>query len=199
MTVLVVTADVDVSPNSNEISDVIWADKEQIQRMMDGEGEWGDEVISPWFRLLWNNIIEPNGYEPSLLTKIVENDIIYCGEVDMSGNPVNPGQSLLSALSEHRERVESEIMVSLSKMTQERLFGAMTHLFKGGGKRLRAILPRLVGEAIGGQNDGHYTLGASIEIIHNFTLIHDDIIDQDPIRRGLDAVHVAYDLSLIHI
>ena len=191
--VLVVTADVDVSPNSNEISDVIWADKEQIQRMMDGEGEWGDEVISPWFRLLWNNIIEPNGYEPSLLTKIVEKDIIYCGEVDMSGNPVNPGQSLLSALSEHRERVESEIMVSLSKMTQERLFGAMTHLFKGGGKRLRAILPRLVGEAIGGQHDGHYTLGASIEIIHNFTLIHDDIIDQDPIRRGLDAVHVAYD------
>ena len=35
--------------------------------------------------------------------------------------------------------------------------------------------------------------GASIEIIHNFTLVHDDIMDQDPIRRGLDAVHVAYD------
>ena len=69
----------------------------------------------------------------------------------------------------------------------------MTPLFKGGGKRLRAILPRLVGEAVGGANDGHYTLGASIEIIHNFTLIHDDIIDQDPIRRGLDAVHVQYD------
>jgi geranylgeranyl diphosphate synthase type I len=51
----------------------------------------------------------------------------------------------------------------------------------------------LVGEAVGVANDGHYTLGASIEIIHNFTLIHDDIIDQDPIRRGLDAVHVAYD------
>ena len=69
----------------------------------------------------------------------------------------------------------------------------MTHLFMGGGKRLRAILPRLVGEAVGGANNGHYTLGASIEIIHNFTLIHDDIIDQDPIRRGLDAVHVAFD------
>jgi geranylgeranyl diphosphate synthase type I len=78
-------------------------------------------------------------------------------------------------------------------MEQEKLHGAMTHLFKGGGKRLRAILPRLVGEAVGGANEGHYTLGASIEIIHNFTLIHDDIIDQDPIRRGLDAVHVEYD------
>jgi geranylgeranyl diphosphate synthase type I len=69
----------------------------------------------------------------------------------------------------------------------------MTHLFTGGGKRLRAILPRLVGEAVGDANNGHYTLGACIEIIHNFTLVHDDIMDQDPIRRGLPAVHIAYD------
>ena len=80
-------------------------------------------------------------------------------------------------------------------MKQERLHGAMTHLFSGGGKRLRATLPRLVGEAVGEAHEGHYTLGASIEIIHNFTLVHDDLMDQDPIRRGLDAVHVAYDDS----
>ena len=111
----------------------------------------------------------------------------------MEGESIIPGQVLLDALSDHRERVEWEIMKSLGKMEQNNLHGAMTHLFKGGGKRLRAILPRLVGEAVGGANEGHYTLGASIEIIHNFTLIHDDIIDQDPIRRGLDAVHVQYD------
>jgi len=71
----------------------------------------------------------------------------------------------------------------------------MKHLFTGGGKRLRATLPRLVGEAVGTAHEGHYTLGASIEIIHNFTLVHDDLMDQDPIRRGSDAVHVAYDDS----
>ena len=54
-------------------------------------------------------------------------------------------------------------------------------------------MPRLVGDAVGHGHEGHYTLGACIEIIHNFTLVHDDIMDQDPIRRGLDAVHVAYD------
>ena len=123
----------------------------------------------------------------------INNDITYCGEVDMEGESIIPGQVLLDALSDHRERVEWEIMKSLGKMEQNNLHGAMTHLFKGGGKRLRAILPRLVGEAVGDANEGHYTLGASIEIIHNFTLIHDDIIDQDPIRRGLDAVHVQYD------
>ena len=191
--VLLARADVEVNPNENEISDIIWSDHSQIQRMMDGEGEWENELVSPWFRLLWENFIEPNGSDPTLMADFVIEEIVYCGEVDLGGNSVTPGNNLLTALSTHRELVEAEIMESLSKMTQERLHGAMTHLFKGGGKRLRAIIPRLVAEAIGGENDGHYTLGASIEIIHNFTLIHDDIIDQDPIRRGLDAVHVAYD------
>ena len=71
----------------------------------------------------------------------------------------------------------------------------MSHLFKGGGKRLRAMLPMLVGQAVGRGHEGHYVLGACIEIIHNFTLVHDDIMDQDPVRRGLRAVHVEFDDS----
>ena len=191
--IMIVHADTEVNHNENEISDVLWADSFEISRMMDGDGDWGDEVIAPWFRLIWEKFAIPNDCDPYAMASSINGDIIYCGEVNMDGESVNPGQTLLDALSDHRVRVEREIMESLGKMAQKNLHGAMTHLFKGGGKRLRAILPRLVGEAVGGANDGHYTLGASIEIIHNFTLIHDDIIDQDPIRRGLDAVHVEYD------
>ena len=103
------------------------------------------------------------------------------------------GKELKEALGKHKDVVEKEIMTSMNKIKQNRLHGAMTHLFAGGGKRYRAILPRLVGEATGAAHDGHYTLGSSIEIIHNFTLVHDDIMDQDPIRRGLNAVHIEYD------
>ena len=191
--IMVVQADATTDHNLNEISEVLWADPNEVKRMMDGQGNWQDQVIAPWFRLIWENYIIPNDGDFTSMTSKINDVITYCGEVGMDGRPVNPGQTLLDALSGHREKVEGEIMASLSKMKQENLHGAMTHLFKGGGKRLRAILPRLVGEAVGGANDGHYTLGASIEIIHNFTLIHDDIIDQDPIRRGLDAVHVEYD------
>jgi len=191
--IMVVHAETEINHNENEISDVLWADSLEICRMMDGDGDWGDEVIAPWFRLIWDKFAIPHDSDPYAMANSINKDIIYCGEVDMNGESVNPGQTLLDALSNHRDRVEKEIMKSLGKMEQKNLHGAMTHLFKGGGKRLRAILPRLVGEAVGGANDGHYTLGASIEIIHNFTLIHDDIIDQDPIRRGLDAVHVEYD------
>jgi geranylgeranyl diphosphate synthase type II len=96
-------------------------------------------------------------------------------------------------LSQHREVVEEIIHENLSKIQQERLRGAMSHLFTGGGKRLRAIMPRLVGEAVGNGHQGHYTLGACIEIIHNFTLVHDDIMDQDSIRHGQKTVHNKWD------
>lgn len=191
--ILVVSADAAVNHNQNEISEVKWVDSDEIDQIFSGEGEWSNQLIAPWFRIIWENFAIPNQCDPDVMKKLSSSDILYCGEVDMSGDSLQPGHKLLDALSGHTERVESEIMESLSKMRQNTLYGAMTHLFKGGGKRLRAILPRLVGEAVGDANDGHYTLGASIEIIHNFTLIHDDIIDQDPIRRGLDAVHVAYD------
>jgi len=191
--IMVVNADTDADHNENEISDVLWVEPSEISSMMDRSGDWEEEVIAPWFRLIWENFAIPHDCEPFTMASSINEDIIYCGEVNMDGDAVNPGQSLLDALADHRKRVEDEIMQSLGKMKQKNLHGAMTHLFKGGGKRLRAILPRLVGEAVGGANEGHYTLGASIEIIHNFTLIHDDIIDQDPIRRGLDAVHVEYD------
>ena len=75
------------------------------------------------------------------------------------------------------------------KDAEPRLGGAMMHLIEGGGKRLRAVLPSLVGEAVGNHHSGHHDLGAAIEIIHNFTLVHDDIMDNDPIRRGRPAAY----------
>ena len=104
-----------------------------------------------------------------------------------------PGQALMSALESHKEAVENRIISALSKSNNERLRAAMMHLIEGGGKRLRAILPWLVADALGGSHDGLYDLGASIEIIHNFTLVHDDIMDNDSIRRGRPAVHVEFD------
>ena len=188
--VLLVKADVEVTPNPNEIAEVRWVDLELLDQIMDGV-ESGDMVIAPWFRKI-HTLYFMDNYDEILEYSDVMADICRCGELQMNPNNT-PGQSLLDALSSHRDIVEGVIMASLGKMKQERLHCAMTHLFAGGGKRLRAILPRLVGEAVGEAHEGHYTLGASIEIIHNFTLVHDDIMDQDPIRRGLDAVHVAYD------
>ncbi|MBP51241.1 MAG: hypothetical protein CMA68_04100 [Euryarchaeota archaeon] len=191
--------DLHVEPNPNEISETRWLHIGDVWDMVSGKEPvhsdtdiWKDEAVAPWFKLLWKEFLLQQVPE---LPPSPREGVVSFGEVDMDGNSVVPGQNLMAAIGTHREHVESVIMESLSKMKQERLHGAMRHLFTGGGKRLRATLPRLVGEAVGKAHEGHYTLGASIEIIHNFTLVHDDLMDQDPIRRGLDAVHVAYDDS----
>jgi len=189
--VLIVRASPELSINENEIMDTRWLTHEEINQMLEGENEWKNSIIAPWFRMIWKHFIEP--YYPDMEALIDSNTskIINCGRLSI--NSKSEGMELKSALGKHKIVVEKEIMKSMDKIRQERLHGAMTHLFTGGGKRFRAILPRLVGEATGSAHEGHYTLGSSIEIIHNFTLVHDDIMDQDPIRRGLNAVHVEYD------
>lgn len=189
--VLIVRASPELSINENEIMDTRWLTHEEINQMLEGEDEWKNSIIAPWFRMIWKHFIEPHYPDMEALVNSNTPKIINCGRLSI--NSKSEGLELKSALGKHKIIVEKEIMKSMDKIRQERLHGAMTHLFTGGGKRFRAILPRLVGEATGSANQGHYTLGSSIEIIHNFTLVHDDIMDQDPIRRGLNAVHVEYD------
>lgn len=189
--VLIVRASPSLSINRNEIKDTKWLNHQEIIEMLEGENEWKDAIVAPWFRMIWKHFIEPHYPNMDALLSSNSDKIVNCGRLSI--NKKSDSNALKSALSKHKEIVEEEIMKSMNKIRQERLHGAMTHLFSGGGKRYRAILPRLVGEAIGNAHDGHYTLGSSIEIIHNFTLVHDDIMDQDPIRRGLNAVHVEYD------
>ena len=58
----------------------------------------------------------------------------------------------------------------------------------GGGKRLRPLLCGLVFEALGGDGARVTSVGAAVELLHNFTLIHDDIADQDPRRHHRPTV-----------
>tara|TARA_Y100001936_G_scaffold27612_1_gene25906 strand:- start:11070 stop:12758 length:1689 start_codon:yes stop_codon:yes gene_type:complete len=190
--VLIVEADCEVDFNRNEIQSVDWLDNDSLIQMMERNGRWKSQLIAPWFEAIFNNFLESGDFTIDGIISNINSEIIRCGELSVQ-HPENSASNVLAALGQHKEVVEGIIQENLSKIQQERLRGAMSHLFTGGGKRLRAIMPRLVGDAVGNGHQGHYTLGACIEIIHNFTLVHDDIMDQDPIRRGLDAVHVAYD------
>ncbi len=61
-----------------------------------------------------------------------------------------------------------------------------------GGKRLRPVLALLCAEAFGGQYTGAIDAAVCVEVFHNFTLLHDDIMDAAPTRRGRDTVHVRW-------
>jgi geranylgeranyl diphosphate synthase, type I len=69
------------------------------------------------------------------------------------------------------------------------LYKASRHLVDAGGKRLRPSMLLIAAEATGGDPMALVSAAVSIELIHNFTLIHDDIMDNANIRRGRPSVH----------
>jgi geranylgeranyl diphosphate synthase type I len=75
----------------------------------------------------------------------------------------------------------------------EELYSAGRHLVDAGGKRLRPCMLLLAAEAVGGDPKAVVPAAVSIELVHNFTLIHDDIMDNATTRRGRPAVHVKWD------
>jgi len=106
--------------------------------------------------------------------------------------PDAEGADLITSIMEVKPLIEGRIEKSLKASRHERLGNAMMHLIEGGGKRMRATLPWLVGKAVGDTHSGLLDIGAAIETVHNFTLVHDDIMDDDELRRGRNAVHVEY-------
>lgn len=99
-------------------------------------------------------------------------------------------------LRSEREAVE----VALARLLPddawpERLHRAMAHAVFAGGKRIRPILTRLAHRAAGGDPDAVTDAACGLELIHTYSLIHDDLpaFDDDVLRRGRPTVHVAFD------
>jgi geranylgeranyl pyrophosphate synthase len=63
------------------------------------------------------------------------------------------------------------------------------------GKRIRPILTMLSCDALGGKIDDSINVAIAIELLHNFTLVHDDIMDQDNLRHGQPTVHNKWDVA----
>jgi len=131
-------------------------------------------------------------------------------------------EAVTAAIEARRERVNEAIETDLPITEPERLYEASRYILDAGGKRLRPTVSLLVAEALCdvpplsadyrqfptlGDTDGDsegttghdeidlMTAVVSLEVIQSFTLIHDDIMDDDDLRRGVPAVHREYDVE----
>jgi len=77
----------------------------------------------------------------------------------------------------------------------ERLISAMRHAALGGGKRLRPFLVTETAALFGGAREGALLAGCALELLHCYSLVHDDLpaMDDDDLRRGKPTVHKAFD------
>ncbi|MAV78245.1 MAG: hypothetical protein CMA15_05110 [Euryarchaeota archaeon] len=192
--VIVLCADVEINPNPNEVANVMWVDYEAMETML-VENREANDAIAPWFRCIAARIMKPSWWEHSNDQKALSglaDDLIHdMGDVTHM-LPGAEGADLITSIMEVKPLIEERIENSLKASRHERLGNAMMHLIEGGGKRMRATLPWLVGKAVGDTHSGLLDIGAAIETVHNFTLVHDDIMDDDDLRRGRNAVHVEF-------
>jgi geranylgeranyl diphosphate synthase, type II len=74
----------------------------------------------------------------------------------------------------------------------QKLYNAAQHLLTLGGKRIRPVMCLMGNEMFAEINKDAFHVATAMELFHNFTLIHDDIMDRAPLRRGMETVHTKF-------
>ena len=99
-------------------------------------------------------------------------------------------------LKQSASKVDSFIYEILKPRRPKALYDAARYIIEAGGKRLRPYLVLKSCELVGGDAEDAIPFAAALEILHNFTLIHDDIMDNDDLRRGVSTVHARWGLPI---
>jgi geranylgeranyl diphosphate synthase type I len=102
---------------------------------------------------------------------------------------------LFAEIEKRTKHVDDGIKTYLPVTQPEELYKATRYLPDAGGKRLRPAVLMFATEAVGGNSDSVIPAAVAVELVHNFTLIHDDIMDCDDVRRGMPALHVKWGSS----
>lgn len=95
-------------------------------------------------------------------------------------------------LQVRRNRIDSHLESVLDEVTPDELADAVRHVSLTGGKRVRPVVTVLVCEAAGGDLDDALDFAVGIELVHTASLVIDDIIDDAPLRRGVESAWAAY-------
>ncbi len=97
------------------------------------------------------------------------------------------------------QKYQSHFIAHLNKFSLARepkqLYDPVQYILKLGGKRLRPMLTLMTTDCFGGEISNALDASLAIELFHNFSLIHDDIMDKAPLRRGKQTVHEKWDIN----
>jgi len=94
-----------------------------------------------------------------------------------------------------RKKINKILSASLKKRKPASLYEPGSYILNSGGKRLRPLLVLLSSKAVGGKFEKVYNAAAAVEMLHNFTLVHDDIMDNAEKRRGRLTLHKMFNHS----
>lgn len=101
---------------------------------------------------------------------------------------------LTTYIKNQAEKIDNRLEYHLNLLNKSVVTDAMTYSVKNGGKRIRPFLALEFAKACGGDLETALDFGCAIEMIHTYSLIHDDLpcMDNDDIRRGKPSCHIAF-------
>jgi geranylgeranyl diphosphate synthase type I len=123
------------------------------------------------------------------MRQVIETYDLLTSNINIGKNLPQVHKCTKMSLSEKARLVDQFIPEILPIIDNDGLNCAMCYLLDAGGKRLRPAAMLFAAEAVGGQSENVLPAAVALELIHNFTLIHDDIMDEADIRRGIPSVH----------
>lgn len=97
--------------------------------------------------------------------------------------------SMIHTAEQIRQKIEEAIAMLHLEGNPPLLYQPIRYAMSQGGKRLRPVLLMMAAEMYGADTGKSIWPALGLEVFHNFTLVHDDIMDQSPIRRGVDTVY----------
>lgn len=100
--------------------------------------------------------------------------------------------TFFTSVQDQLNYIEQRIRDQVGDDQHPDLRSALEHLLSAGGKRIRPTLGLLVGNMLGAPEEKLITLGASVELLHTATLVHDDLIDGALLRRGIPTLNARW-------
>ena len=100
--------------------------------------------------------------------------------------------TIFSSVQDQLQFIEQRIRDQARDEHHPDLRSALEHLLAAGGKRIRPTLGLLIGNMLGAPEAKLITLGASVELLHTATLVHDDLIDGALLRRGMPTLNARW-------
>ncbi|MDB2446309.1 polyprenyl synthetase family protein [Nitrosopumilus sp.] len=97
---------------------------------------------------------------------------------------------------ENNAKIVNKYLNSKLKGNPKKLYDAAGHLIVNGGKRLRPYMVITSCQILGGKSSTAMIAASAVEMVHNFTLVHDDIMDNDEMRHGVPTVHKKFGMPI---
>ena len=98
-------------------------------------------------------------------------------------------------IAAYRDLFLEALPEAVSRKSPESLYEPARYMLSLGGKRLRPVLTLMAADVFGGDVKKALPAAIAVEVFHNFSLVHDDIMDDAPLRRGQETVHEKWNLN----